>query len=79
MAQGIRELVNSDYGISITGIAGPTGATVEKPVGLVYIGVASRNGAYSKEFRFVGDRTGIKRWASQSALDMLRRELLKIR
>ncbi|MDQ1318633.1 MAG: nicotinamide-nucleotide amidase [Candidatus Poribacteria bacterium] len=77
MAQGIRELVNSDYGISITGIAGPTGATAEKPVGLVYIGVASRNGAYSKEFRFVGDRTGIKRWASQSALDMLRRELLK--
>jgi len=77
MAQGVRELVNSDYGIGITGIAGPTGATVEKPVGLVYIGLASKDDVYSKEFRFVGDRTSIKRWASQSALDMLRRELLK--
>jgi nicotinamide-nucleotide amidase len=79
MALGVRELVNSDYGISITGIAGPTGATPEKPVGLVYIGLSSKDEVYSKEFRFVGDRTGIKRWASQSALDMLRRELLKVR
>ncbi|MEK7397253.1 MAG: competence/damage-inducible protein A [Candidatus Poribacteria bacterium] len=77
MAMGIRELTNSDYGISITGIAGPTGATPEKPVGLVYIGLSSKDEVDSKEFRFVGDRTGIKRWASQSALDMLRRELLK--
>lgn len=77
MASGIRKLANSDYGIGITGIAGPTGATDEKPVGLVYIGLSSKDNVYSKEFRFVGDRTGIKRWASQSALDMLRRELLK--
>jgi nicotinamide-nucleotide amidase len=77
MAQGVRELTNSDFGLGITGIAGPTGASTEKPIGLVYIGVASQDGVYSKEFRFVGDRTGIKRWASQSALDMLRRELLK--
>lgn len=77
MASGVRKLAKSDYGIGITGIAGPTGATSEKPVGLVYIGLSSKDKVYSKEFRFVGDRTGIKRWASQSALDMLRRELLK--
>jgi nicotinamide-nucleotide amidase len=77
MAQGVKKLVKSDFGVGITGIAGPTGATDGKPVGLVYIAVASQNGVNSKEFRFVGDRTGIKRWASQSALDMLRRELLK--
>lgn len=77
MAQGIRELMNTDYGLGITGIAGPTGATTEKPIGLVFIGLASNDETYSREFRFVGDRLSIKRWASQSALDMLRRELLK--
>ncbi len=78
MAEGIRELVNTDYGIGVTGIAGPSGATEEKPVGLVYIGLATENESYAKEFRFVGDRVSIKLWASQTALDLLRRELLKI-
>jgi nicotinamide-nucleotide amidase len=77
MAQGVRNLIKTDYGISITGIAGPTGATPQKPVGLVYMGLASPNEAYSKEFKFYGDRTLIKRRASQMALDMLRRELLR--
>jgi nicotinamide-nucleotide amidase len=77
MAQGVRSLAETDYGLGITGIAGPTGATPQKPVGLVYVGLASQHGAYSKEFRFVGDRVTIKRRASQMALDMLRRELLK--
>ncbi len=78
MAEGIRELANTDYGIGVTGIAGPSGATEEKPVGLVYIGLAKENESYAKEFRFVGDRTSIKLWASQTALDLLRRELIKI-
>jgi len=77
MAKGVRNLTKADYGLSTTGIAGPTGATLEKPVGLVHIALASQHEAYSKEFRFVGDRTIIKRRASQMALDMLRRELLK--
>ena len=76
MAQGIRSISQADYGLGVTGIAGPTGATKQKPVGLVYVGLSSPCGASSKEFRFVGDREIIKRRASQMALDMLRRELL---
>ena len=76
MAKGVKGLLKADYGIGITGIAGPTGATPQKPVGLVYMGLASPSEAYSREFRFSGDRAIIKRRASQMALDMLRRELL---
>jgi nicotinamide-nucleotide amidase len=77
MAQGVRKLARTDYGLGVTGIAGPTGATPQKPVGLVYIAVSSEDDTYSKEFRFLGDRAVVKRRASQMALDMLRRELLK--
>lgn len=77
MAQGVRNLIKADYGIGITGIAGPTGATPQKPVGLVHMALASPKEAYSKEHRFYGDRKMVKRRASQMALDMLRRELLK--
>ena len=76
MAQGVKSVYQADYGLGVTGIAGPTGATKQKPVGLVYVGLSSPCGASSKEFRFVGDREIIKRRASQMALDMLRRELL---
>jgi len=77
MAQGVRKLARTDYALGVTGIAGPTGATPQKPVGLIYIAVSSEDDTYSKEFRFLGDRTVVKRRASQMALDMLRRELLK--
>lgn len=77
MAQGVRKLARTDYALGVTGIAGPTGATPQKPVGLVYIAVSSEDDTYSKEFRFLGDRTVVKRRASQMALDMLRRELLR--
>ncbi len=77
MAQGVRELARTDYGLGVTGIAGPTGATPQKPVGLVYVAVSSEGDTYSKEFRFLGDRAVVKRRASQMALDMLRRDLLK--
>ncbi|MBD3182384.1 competence/damage-inducible protein A [Candidatus Poribacteria bacterium] len=76
MAKGVRKLLNTDYGLGITGIAGPTGETPDKPVGLVYIAVASDKRNNAREFRFLGERTTIKRRASQMALDMLRRELL---
>jgi nicotinamide-nucleotide amidase len=77
MAKGVREVLKADYAIGITGIAGPSGGTPEKPVGLVYMALASADEAYSNEFRFIGDRETIKFRASQMALDMLRRELLK--
>ena len=65
-------------GLSVTGIAGPGGATATKPVGLVYIGLdAGPGGAITKECRFHGDRQVIKQRSSQAALDLLRRWLLK--
>ena len=76
MAAGIRWNANSDLGLSVTGIAGPTGGTPEKPVGLVYIGLATPEGVTVKAFNFPGDRSEI-RWAtSQRALDIVRRYLL---
>ena len=77
MATGIRERAGVSVGISVTGIAGPGGATETKPIGLVYIGLAGGAGdSVTKEFRFHGDRQVIKQRSSQAALDLLRRWLL---
>jgi nicotinamide-nucleotide amidase len=76
MAEGIRRLTGADYGIGTTGIAGPTGGTPEKPVGLVYVAVASPGGTRVAEHRFIGRRSEVKWRASQAALVMLREELL---
>jgi len=77
MAEGARKLAGSDIGLSVTGIAGPDGGTLEKPVGLVYIAISTDNEMLSKEFRLSGDRIWIKERTAQSALDMLRRYLLQ--
>lgn len=79
MARGIRERSSVSVGLSVTGIAGPGGATETKPVGLVYVGLDGGPGqAMTKECRFHGgDRTVIKQRASQAALDLLRRWLIK--
>ena len=79
MARGIRERSGVSVGLSVTGIAGPGGATDTKPVGLVYVGVdGGPNDAFTKEFRFHGgDRGVIKQRSSQAALDQLRRWLIK--
>ena len=79
MARGIRERSNASVGLSVTGIAGPGGATERKPVGLVYVGLDGGPGeAMTQEFRFHGgDRTVIKQRSSQAALDLLRRWLIK--
>jgi nicotinamide-nucleotide amidase len=72
MAEGARNVTGAGIGISTTGIAGPTGATPEKPVGLVYIGLSDDKGTIVREFRFSGTRRDVKQRASQAALEMLR-------
>ncbi|MFA5010988.1 MAG: competence/damage-inducible protein A [Ignavibacteria bacterium] len=76
MAVGVRKLLKTDIGISATGIAGPTGGTESKPVGLVYIAISIGDKTYSKEL-FLGDNRHRNRIrAAQAALEMLRKELL---
>ena len=73
LADGIRKRSGATIGVGTTGIAGPAGGTAEKPVGLVHIGLADERGAAEKAFRFPGDRDRIRRFATQTALDMVRR------
>jgi len=77
MAQRVRDLSGADYGLSVTGIAGPGGGTAEKPVGLVYIGVATAAGVTATKNLFTGGRADIRYRSTQTALDLLRRELMK--
>ena len=77
MAQNIREKAKTDFGISVTGIAGPAGGTDEKPVGLVFIGYSDKNQTKSLELNLPGDRFLIRWRSSQAALDYLRRQILK--
>jgi nicotinamide-nucleotide amidase len=76
LADGVRKLTGARLGIGVTGVAGPGGGSPEKPVGLVYIGLADERGPRQKEFRFLGDRDRIRLFASQAALDMARRYFL---
>jgi nicotinamide-nucleotide amidase len=77
MALGAMRRSGSDYGLSISGIAGPDGGTATKPVGLVFTGLAWRNGAAVEKNLFFGRRDLVKFQSSQKALDMLRRRLLE--
>ena len=77
MAKGMRERAETDYAVSVTGIAGPTGGTEEKPVGLVFIGFADAAQVKSLKIILPGDRYLIRWRASQAALDYLRRQILK--
>ena len=76
MAAGIRKRADTDFGLAITGIAGPSGGTEEKPVGTVFIAISSEAGTESKKIKFPGDRHLIRWRASQAALEMLRRRLI---
>jgi nicotinamide-nucleotide amidase len=78
MAAGARERAGVDIALSTTGIAGPTGGTPEKPVGLVWIGYADSQGSLALKFDFGEHRLRFKERASQAALELLRRKLLKI-
>jgi len=76
MAEGARRAGGADIGIGVTGIAGPAGATPEKPVGLVYIALSSDRGTVSEQSHFIGTRLDIKRRSAHSAFALLRRHLL---
>jgi len=75
LATGIRLRTGATLGLGVTGIAGPTGGTEEKPVGLVYIAVSDAEKTESIEKNFRGDRQKIREWTTQQALDLLRRRL----
>jgi nicotinamide-nucleotide amidase len=75
MADGIRRRARADVGVGVTGIAGPTGGTVEKPVGMVVVAVVTASERRCRTFRFYGERELVKFQASQAALDMVRRLL----
>jgi nicotinamide-nucleotide amidase len=76
MAEGIRKRCKATLGVGITGIAGPTGGTPQKPVGLVYHALASETGTEMVEKKFPGDRKRVRWFAAQQALDMVRRKLM---
>ena len=75
MAQGARQRVGSDYALSITGEAGPESGSGQ-PVGMFFIGFASKDGSFAKRLQFPGDRTRLRQFATQTALDILRRTIL---
>ena len=80
LAEGIRAKTKASLGISITGIAGPgpgsPGPDANKPIGLVYIALADGNETQVKELHLTGDRDRVRFWASQQALELIRRRLL---
>lgn len=76
MAEGIRQKSGSDFGLAVTGIAGPTGGTPEKPVGLTFIAVTGVQGTRCIKFRFHQDRVRNKERSAQAALNLLRLYLL---
>ncbi len=78
MAAGVRTLTRADLGLSLTGIAGPTGATPRKPVGLVYIALSSSKRVQGHRFLFSGSRSTVKLKAAQASLDLVRLHLLRI-
>lgn len=79
MARGILSIANADYGVGITGIAGPDGGTEEKPVGLVYIAIAGKKEAYVRRMMWPNHtRDAIREFATQNALDMVRRCVLQL-
>lgn len=77
MAAGIRKTSGADFGLAITGIAGPGGGTPRKPVGLVYIALSNNSRTMIEKSLFWGGREQVKFQSSQKALNMLRKELIK--
>jgi len=78
MAEGIRRVTGSALGLGITGIAGPGGGTPEKPVGLVYIALAGDRHTNCRQYRFPGQRDGVRSGAANASLNMLRQFILQV-
>ncbi|MEX2117258.1 MAG: competence/damage-inducible protein A [Bacteroidota bacterium] len=78
MAKAARTVANTDIGLSTTGIAGPTGGTPEKPVGLVWVGYSDKKHTIALRFHYPTERRRFKERATQTALELLRRKLLTI-
>ena len=79
MAQGGRKVLDIDICLADTGIAGPSGATLEKPVGLFYIGLSHQAGTYSQKHNFQGDREQNKLDAAEAALSWLKEYLISLK
>jgi nicotinamide-nucleotide amidase len=75
LAEGVRARAGASIGVGITGIAGPTGGSPEKPVGLVFVALADERGTQVREFHFPGSRERVRQWATQMALEMVRRRI----
>ncbi len=71
MAEGARRLMGTDLAVSVTGIAGPGGGSAEKPVGLVWFGLASASGVATDKKTFAGDREAVRAAATEHALELL--------
>ncbi|MHB8076149.1 competence/damage-inducible protein A [Desulfosporosinus fructosivorans] len=78
MAEGIRSQVGSDLGISTTGIAGPDGGSDQKPVGLVYVGLATPEGVQVEKIQFYGERESVRQLTVQAALNKVRIYMLNL-
>lgn len=79
MAEGVRKVSGSNIGLSTTGIAGPTGGSIEKPIGLVWIGYSDQNETMAIRNYFGNNRILVKTYASQAALNLVRLKLLQIK
>ena len=71
MAKAVKKIAKTDFGMGITGIAGPSGGSIEKPVGTVFIAVANKNRVIFKKFRFSGSRSIIRKKSALKALEFL--------
>lgn len=75
MADGARKALHTDYGISVTGLAGPDGDEFGKPVGTVFVGLSTRSKTVARQFRFYGDREDIRNQAALAALEFILEEV----
>jgi nicotinamide-nucleotide amidase len=75
MAKGVRQLLQVDLALAVSGIAGPTGGTAEKPVGLVYVALTSDQGEECRRYLWAGDRWENREWSARAALELLHEHL----